>query len=62
MGITFFLLAIYNVQEHEESQHTKAPRNEMTMQSNYIFYTDGDMKITVSLTGRNYEWNKIDVP
>jgi hypothetical protein len=50
MGITFFLLALYNVQEHEESQHTKAPRNEMIMQSNYIFYTDGDMKITVSLT------------
>ena len=46
----------------KESQHTKAPRNEMIMQSNYIFYTDGDMKITVSLTGRNYERNKIDVP
>jgi len=37
MGITFFLLDIYNVQEHEESQHTKAPHNEIILQSNYIF-------------------------
>lgn len=36
-----------NMRKASTLTYTKAPHNEIILQSNYIFYPDGDMKISV---------------